>query len=241
MHKDTVLDPPPNLFPSAARRIEIRGTAGFRARQACGLAIFIVATSCIALIEMLPSGGWGDRIDLALAGWIKSHANSGVTEAMLDISQMHAPYGIAAMCAGLALYFALRHERHWLCALAIAMPACMLAQQAFRLAGFGSALPASTLSLSGMPSAHVANSTLLYGLLAAYLAHRIDPWLIRAATVLICTAMVALVALSRLYLGAHYIGEIAAGALEGIAWLALTWVTGNSVRERLATRSARLG
>jgi undecaprenyl-diphosphatase len=52
--------------------------------------------------------------------------------------------------------------------------------------------------------------------------------------VLVCGAIVALVAFSRLYLGAQYLTDVLAGVFEGLAWLALVWMVVTRWRRRRA-------
>ena len=73
---------------------------------------------------------------------------------------------------------------------------------------------------------------MLYGLLAAYVAHRVDRWRWRLASVLACAALIGLIAFSRMYLGAHYLTDVVAGILEGVAWLALVWMGVTTLRRR---------
>jgi undecaprenyl-diphosphatase len=75
---------------------------------------------------------------------------------------------------------------------------------------------------------------MLYGLLAAYVAHRVDRWQWRLVSVLVCGAIVALVIFSRLYLGAHYLTDVLAGMFEGLALLALVWLVVTRLRRRQA-------
>jgi membrane-associated phospholipid phosphatase len=71
---------------------------------------------------------------------------------------------------------------------------------------------------------------MLYGFVASFLAmeHRGKPaWALPA-----CVLMVLLVAASRMYLGAHYLSDVLAAMLEGLAWLALCLGTVGALRRR---------
>lgn len=65
----------------------------------------------------------------------------------------------------------------------------------------------------------------LYGVVAVLLASRVDLWRWRVMIVLAAIAMVSLVALARMYLGAHYLSDVLAAFAEAVAWLSL-WLTG---------------
>lgn len=53
------------------------------------------------------------------------------------------------------------------------------------------------------------------------LVSRISAWRWRVMLVLSAITMVALVALTRIYLGVHYLSDVLAASAEGVAWLTL--------------------
>ena len=81
--------------------------------------------------------------------------------------------------------------------------------------------PLLTLTSYSFPSGHVAGSTLMYGLIVAWTFTRTRRPLVRAAVVLAAAGAIALVAFTRMYLGVHYLSDVAAAFAEGVAWLAL--------------------
>ena len=70
------------------------------------------------------------------------------------------------------------------------------------------------------PSGHVASSIVLYGFLSFLLAHGKRPK-VRLTITLLATGLVALIAFSRLYLGAHWLSDVLASLSLGTAWVAL--------------------
>lgn len=70
------------------------------------------------------------------------------------------------------------------------------------------------------PSGHATISIALYGFLALVLAHEASPRPRRG--VINCTvSLVLLIAVSRLYLGAHWLSDVLAGLSFGFAWVAI--------------------
>jgi undecaprenyl-diphosphatase len=220
-----------------ARRAERTGMARQRAQRRLGMVIFLLATAAfLAVACQVWRQGPVTLFDAELARWFQAHASPGLTEALLDISRMHAPAGIAVLAAGMATYMALKHERYWLLAVLLTIPPGMALNALLKL-GFQRPRPLLDHSLEALatysfPSGHAAYSTMLYGLLAAYVAHRVDRRRWRLASLLACAAVVALVAFSRLYLSAHYLSDVLAGIFEGIAWLALVWIAVTRLRWR---------
>ena len=81
--------------------------------------------------------------------------------------------------------------------------------------------PLLALTTYSFPSGHVAGATLFYGVIAAMVISRTAAWRWRVMTVLAAITLVALVALTRVYLGVHYLSDVLAAFAEGVAWLAL--------------------
>jgi undecaprenyl-diphosphatase len=130
----------------------------------------------------------------------------------------------------------LKRDHYWLLAVMLTMPAGMVLNVMLKLY-FARQRPEFDepllhLATYSFPSGHAAYSTMLYGLLAAYVAHRVDRWRWRLASVLMCAAIIVLIAFSRLYLGAHYLTDVVAGVLEAVAWLALVWMAVTTLRRR---------
>ena len=76
------------------------------------------------------------------------------------------------------------------------------------------------------PSGHSMASCCFYGAVAmiaiAQARSRFRPWAIGAAM----ASLVAMVGLSRIYLGVHYPTDVLGGYLAGVAWLAAIYATG---------------
>ena len=98
----------------------------------------------------------------------------------------------------------------------------MLVKLAFQRARPAFDDPLLTLATYSFPSGHVAGSTIFYGL-RRRLGVRADRGA-RAGALPRCSARrvaIALVAFSRMYLGVHYLSDVAAAFAEGVAWLAI--------------------
>ncbi len=72
------------------------------------------------------------------------------------------------------------------------------------------------------PSGHVMFYTAFYGGLAGFARRRLAPGIERAAITALCATLIGLVGLSRVFLGAHWPTDVAAGYGYGLAWLLAT-------------------
>lgn len=164
-------------------------------------------------------------IDVRVAYWFHSHATPVLTQWMLVVTNLHGPLAITLLMALAMLYLAWKRDWYWLVCLSVTVPSGMLLnvlmKYAFHRARPSFDNPLLTISSFSFSSGHVAGSTLFYGVLAAMLISKIDAWRISVTIVLTAMALVMLIALSRVYLGVHYLSDVQGGFAEAIAWLTL--------------------
>ncbi|HET7435527.1 MAG TPA: phosphatase PAP2 family protein [Thermoanaerobaculia bacterium] len=89
------------------------------------------------------------------------------------------------------------------------------------------------------PSGHAMGSTIVFGSLA-YLAFRIiKPWFWRAAAVALALTLIVAISASRIYLGVHWISDVAAGVSAGFLWLTAATVAYETSRRIRMIRALR--
>ncbi|HEX7190387.1 MAG TPA: phosphatase PAP2 family protein [Thermoanaerobaculia bacterium] len=89
------------------------------------------------------------------------------------------------------------------------------------------------------PSGHAMGSTVVFGALA-YIAFRsFKRWRWKAASIALATTLVIGVALSRVYLGVHWISDVGAGITGGLLWITMTTVAYETFRRIYLIRSLR--
>ena len=109
-----------------------------------------------------------------------------------------------------------RTVRYWLAAAAFALLSPVLLQHGLRIPRPPTA-PAE-LTAFGFPSGYVLRATVLYGFLAIVVARPMAPaW--RWPPYSTAVAIVGAVAMSRLYLGAHWLSDTVGSLTLGVAWL----------------------
>ncbi len=80
-------------------------------------------------------------------------------------------------------------------------------------------LPNITEWNPSFPSGHATASTALIGMLGYVVAAGMAPGAKRSAVVGCAVAAIALICFSRLFLGVHFLSDVAAGILVGMLWL----------------------
>lgn len=195
-------------------------------RLALGICVLVVATLLFALLASYAlTDTWLTRMDIRVSNWLYAHATPALTAAMLIITEIHRPLGIGIMAFGCALLLLWKRRWYALLALALAVPGGMLLNIAlknlFQRARPVFDEPLLTLATYSFPSGHVMGSTVFYGVLVAFVFWNVRAWRWRLLALAIAGVMIILVAFSRLYLGVHYVSDVTAAFIEGLAWLAL--------------------
>ena len=190
------------------------------------------------IAEDVVSGDPLTVVDGQVAAWFHVRAVPTLTDAMLLVTNLNGVAGIAFLSLLLSIYLIWKREYAWLGALVLAVPGGMLLNVLTKHA-FGRIRPSFTdpiltLATYSFPSGHVAGATLLYGFLAVYLVPNIPTWRWRVLVVLTTFFAIALVGLSRVYLGVHFLSDVLAAFAESTAWLALTLTAVHTLRQRRA-------
>ena len=231
-----------NLHRFLAARFSPEGETGLH--FTIGIALILCAALAFGEIaEDVVEGDTITLVDVQLAHWFRRRAvsGSGFTDAMLLITHWNGIVGSSIMGVLLALWFWYRKAHYWLVVVLVSVPGGMLLNVAlkhiFRRARPTLEDPLLTLSTYSFPSGHTAAATVFYGLLACYLVRRLRSWPARMAVMAACVLMVMLVALSRMYLGVHYLSDVLAASAEGAAWLAVCITAVSTLRRRRMARA----
>ena len=209
---------PPPLAASPRRELALRLGVG-------ALALILAAWLFGAIAEDVVTSDRLTVLDVEVARWLRAHATPEVTRWMMLVTDLHST--IAVSCDSAAVGAALAWRRHWrhLVTLAVCVAGGLTVNVLMKLA-FHRARPVLddpllTLTSYSFPSGHVAGSTLMYGLVVAWVFTRTQRRAWRLLALLAAAACIVLVAFTRMYLGVHYLSDVAAAFAEGVAWLAL--------------------
>lgn len=207
-----------------------------RELSACAAALAFVAVLAIGV-------AYGARfvsLDLAVVRTLHAHAFSNLTAATLDASALGGTTVALPLTAIVAT--ALLVRRHWHASLALILS--VVATQAIvdLIKGMveRSRPPANAAQVEAagyaFPSAHAATSVALYGLLALVAITHLQG----AARRWACGALlgvIALIGVTRIYLGAHYPTDVLAGWLVGSVVALAMWRAAEALR-RVVERPA---
>jgi membrane-associated phospholipid phosphatase len=164
-------------------------------------------------------------LDVEVARWLRLHATPEVTRWMMLITDLHSTVAVSCYAVVAAATLSWRRQWRYLATVALCIGGGLTLNVLMKLA-FHRARPVLddpllTLASYSFPSGHVAGSTLMYGLIVAWCFTRTRRTPIRVAVVIAAAGAITLVAFTRMYLGVHYLSDVAAAFAEGIAWLAL--------------------
>jgi undecaprenyl-diphosphatase len=201
--------------------------AALHRRFAAAAVLLIAAASLFALLaDDVTSGARLTVVDAEIASWLHRHATPPLVTAMFVWTQLHSTVAVGAYAAIATLVLAL--ERSWRRAtLVVVAVGGGLALNALMKLAFQRARPSFddpllTLATYSFPSGHVAGSTIFYGLAVVAVFARTTSARWRALVLVAALLAVVLVAFSRMLLGAHYLSDVLAAFVEGIAWLAVS-------------------
>lgn len=181
------------------------------------LALFCLAVLGLMSAQVLLHGPMLE-IDQDVSLFFATHRHALLTQAMLLVSELHRTLGLLAATALLALWRGWRRDWASVRALAV-VPTGMLLnvglKNLFQRARPVHDDPLVQLATYSFPSGHAVASTVFYGMACALVfAHTRSP-LWRGLAAAGALLMVAVVTFSRVYLGAHYPGDVIAGVAVG--------------------------
>ncbi len=175
-----------------------------------------------------------EQTDARVHDWAVGERTAGATLFFTAMTYIGGPVGVAVEILIVSIILAFRHRWRWLIYLVVTASGGGLLD--FELKRyFARARPAVAEMLRrangySFPSGHAMGSAVAYGALA-YLAFRaIRSWPARAAAIAFLYTLVAAVALSRVYLGVHWISDVLAGVSAGTVWVTTTTVAYETMR-----------
>jgi undecaprenyl-diphosphatase len=184
------------------------------------------------------------RADTESHRWAVQHRESDATLFFTVMTIVGGPAGVGTIVLLAAIALAITRRWRWIAFLAVTCGGAGLLNLELKRF-FARARPDVAEMLRrangySFPSGHAMGSTVTF-LALAYLAFRLSlRWRWKAAALAFAIALIAAVALSRVYLGAHWISDVGAGITAGLAWTGVCTVGYESLRRIHSVRARRV-
>ena len=194
---------------------------------AVGLGVIAVASVSLGkLVEDVTHGDGLALIDHPVARFVAAHRTPALTSAMGAVSAVAAPAAMAgiALAAGVLLAIA---RRSWAPVLELGVTVVgIVGLTVVFKAALGHARPPLAQAVAaadgyGFPSGHAAAAAAVCGAAAWLCSVRMRSWRGRVAVWAAAAMLAALVGISRVYLGVHWVSDVVGGWLFGTLWMAI--------------------
>jgi len=174
------------------------------------------------------------KLDTSIHDWAVRERTSGATTFFTIMTIIGGPAGLAVLLTIIGIILAIRRRWRWLIYLAVtAGGGALLNLELKRYFARARPIAAEMLRRANgysFPSGHAMGSAVAFGALA-YLAFRaIRSWPAKTAVIAFLYTLLASVALSRVYLGVHWISDVLAGVTVGTVWVTTTTVAYETTR-----------
>lgn len=199
----------------------------FSASAVLGLSVVVAATAVTGTVVEDVTGNDGVAVlDRPVAAFVAAHRSGALTVVMRAASASGSPVVLAVATAAAGVLLAIV-RRDWGAAVVAAVT---VAGSAALIAVFKQVLGRSRPPLAGavaaadgyaFPSAHAAVATASFAVLAFLCAAGLRSWAGRVATWSVAAVLAALVGISRVYLGVHWMTDVLGGWAIGIGWAAV--------------------
>jgi len=182
-------------------------------------------------------------IDTRAHAWAISKRMPAETTFFVAMSNIGSPVGMTIIAVLAAIALAITRRWRWLLYLAVTAGGGSLLNAELKRY-FARARPDVAEMLRqaqgySFPSGHAMGSTVVLGALS-YLAFRtVTNWRWKAAWLALAWTLIIAIALSRVYLGVHWISDVGAGIAAGALWVGVTTLSYETARQIRMLRAGR--
>jgi undecaprenyl-diphosphatase len=209
-----------------------------------GLIVAVIGTALFVALASYVRSGSSQAFDESVIRWLAAHHTRGLDIAMLEITALGTGIVVMMVVAVAALFLVLT-EHKYSAVLLLASTFGGLVLNAVLKLGFNRPRPSILVPVvhavsSSFPSGHAMSAAIVYTTVA-YLAARLHKrrwarWLLMTAAFIV----IALISLSRMYLGVHYPSDVLAGIVVGLAWAAFCMATLEAIQKFAVRRDPRI-
>lgn len=181
--------------------------------------------------------------DSEVHAWARTAYTSGSTIFFTTMTDIGDPVGLGIIIFITGAALAIRNRWRWLGYLLFTSAVGGLLNLELK-SWFARARPDLAEALRtahgySFPSGHAMGSTIVLGSVAYIVARLLSGWRVRAAALALACSMIVAIAASRVYLGVHWISDVAGGIAAGTIWLATTTVAYETFRRIRRVRGMR--
>jgi undecaprenyl-diphosphatase len=181
------------------------------------------------------------RFDESALALVNRFASPTLTSFMRAVTYLGSNEFLAGAGLCVVLAFVLTRRRREAVTLLLTMAGAALLNFTLKLLSgrerpepfFGTPLPESY----SFPSGHALLSFCFYGMIAAVITARVEGAGRRASVWAAAVLLVALIGLSRVYLGVHYPSDVAAGYAAAFVWMAVVASAGRVMEARVRRKT----
>ena len=184
---------------------------------------------------------------LRFDGWVRSslhqHASPALTAAMKAFTVIGSSIPMLLLLATVVAAFRFARLPRQAMMMAIAMAGALVIELSLKHV-FHRARPQPYFNVPlptsySFPSGHALSAACFYGMLALLVAARVRRRSYRIAIWTVCGLMIAMIGISRIYLGVHYPSDVVGGYTTACVWLVALNAAQN--RFKAASRAGGLG
>lgn len=181
--------------------------------------------------------------DSEVHAWARTAYTNGSTIFFVTMTDIGDPVGLGIIVFITSIFLAMRKRWKWLAYLLFTSGVGGLLNLELK-AWFARARPDLAEALRSahgysFPSGHAMGSTIVLGSVAYIVFRVLTDWRLRATALALACSMIIAIAASRVYLGVHWISDVAGGIAAGAIWLVTTTVAYETFRRIRRVRGIR--
>jgi membrane-associated phospholipid phosphatase len=214
-----------NLVFRALRKLGAHGRSVYTAVGIfliAGVLVAIAGTVGFAKLAEIVREGYTQQFDTAVLHWLGAHHTPMLTTIMTEVTPLGTGIVVLVVVGVTSAFLWHTEHKHSARMLLAATAGNILLNNGLKLL-FDRERPAvfewgTHAASSSFPSGHAMSATVVFGTVAYLLARLQKHVWSRAITLLLAVVMIALICLTRLYLGVHYPSDVLGGIVVGLAW-----------------------
>lgn len=189
-----------------------------------GAAIAFIAAWAFAELAEHVQAGTIQPVDDAVLRWVSGYRAEWLEASLMEVSVLGSWVVVVVVATVAALFLSLSRRRWSVIFLIVTTIGGIIINQLLK-AGFARPRPqifewGDHVVTSSFPSGHATSAAITYGTIAYLIARLHERAITRRAILAAAAVLILLVSTSRVYLGVHYLSDVIAGLLVGLAWAA---------------------